>query len=71
MTKEELVKYIRTHDSYFDGISVESYSFHELTLIRNCIDAEKEIEKIKDSSVDVLSPRYKRMSFRELSLYSF
>lgn len=41
MKKEEIIKYIRKHDSFFENAQLGNYSYHELMLIRISIDVEK------------------------------
>ena len=41
MKKEEMIKYIRENDSFFENAQLENYSYHELMLIRISIDVEK------------------------------
>jgi hypothetical protein len=41
MTKEEIIKYIRDHDVFFKDARMESYSYHELMLIKISIDVER------------------------------
>ncbi len=57
MIKEELIKYIRNNDTYFENASLQTYSGHELMLIKISIDSEQEKTRIKNSSSDILSSR--------------
>ncbi len=42
MTKEELIDFIRKHDSFFNDTPLENYSHEELLLMKISIDLEKE-----------------------------
>ena len=59
MKKEEIIKYIREYDSFFENAQLENYSYHELMLIRISID----VEKAKYNNEEYISPMASAESF--------
>jgi len=44
MTKEEIIRYIRAYDAFFLDAHLESYSYHELMVIKISIEVEQSKE---------------------------